>query len=227
MNAVGAAVDNDGFFSELIIDDIQQVGICLEAHLNALAAEHGKRLFAMLGNIQRFRARIPVDGFVRHLDIKHTVNAVTCRILVLVVIADEVVIVICKHHRHGIDDITLAILTKLPFTAAVEVEIPERDFPLGEDTVLYGIDAVIDALVGVLRSVELDDIALQDLRTVAAAESRDLVNKFRRLSFGDETCRLYSVDENAKFGDIEAPVHHIIRIAMLPALTDDLVTERV
>ena len=27
LNAVGAAVDNDGFFSELIIDDIQQVGI--------------------------------------------------------------------------------------------------------------------------------------------------------------------------------------------------------
>ena len=52
LNAVVSATDNDGFFSELIIDDIQQVGICLEAHLNALAAEHGKRLFAMLGNIQ-------------------------------------------------------------------------------------------------------------------------------------------------------------------------------
>ena len=76
-----------------------------------------------------------------------------------------------------------------------------------------------------LGCVEFDDITLQYLRAVAAAESRNLIDKFRSLLLGDKTCRLYRVYQNAEFGNIETAVNNIIRIAVLSALTYNFISE--
>ena len=65
----------------------------------------------------------------------------------LIVITYKIIIIICEHHRLGVDDITLSFFAEFSLAIAVKVEILKGYFPSGEDPVLNGVDAVIYTLV--------------------------------------------------------------------------------
>ena len=211
--------------AEPVVDRIEKFLGGVEPHEHTFAAEHIKRLPAVLGDIEFGRSRGGIDRLIGDPDIQHPVYAVICGVFVLVVIADEIVIVACEHHRDGIDEIAPAVLAQPPFPLRIEVKVLERHLPSREHPVLEGVDIVIDMLVGMLCGVEFDDVPLEDLGAVAAAERGYLVHEFRRLLLGDETRRLHGVDEHAQLRDIESPVHDIIGIAVLAPPRDDLIAE--
>ena len=88
----------------------------------------------------------------------------------------------------------------------VEVEVVEGGLAAVGQRLLQLVDAEIDGLVGVLAGVEADDVLLQDLSPVAAAQGRDLGRELGGLLLRDEGGRLQGVDDDLQLRDAEPPV---------------------
>ena len=88
----------------------------------------------------------------------------------------------------------------------IQIKIPEQHFFLLIDSLLYGIHIIEDLLIGMLSGFEVDNVAFEDLRTMAAAQVCDLINQLRGLLFCNKTSSLYGVQQDFKLRNAEAAI---------------------
>ena len=223
----GAAVlvhpPHGGVLAELVIDCAQQLVCEAQRDRDRLAAEHGEGLLRegrdlLLRELCRGAGRA-----VQHRDVLHPVHPVADDPFVLRAPADEIVVVVEEDQGRRVHHVQLLLLPVDALVVLVQVEVVEGRLPLCQQGLFQLVDAVIDGLVRVLPGVEVNDVLLQDLPHVAAAEGRDLFREFGGLFLRDEGRRLEGVDHDLQLRDAEPPVRHPVEPIPPDLLGTDLV----
>ena len=111
-------------FAEFVVDDVEDAFVRFEVDLDRFAAEHGKGLFAVFGDVDRLRTSSGIDILIGNFHILHSVHAISSHGVVVVVIAYQIIVVVGVDKVDGIDDILIAVLSQHALTA-IEVEVAE------------------------------------------------------------------------------------------------------
>lgn len=99
-------------FTEFVVDDVEDAFVRFEVDLDRFAAEHGKSLLAMFGDIERLRTGGGIDILIGNFHILHSVHAISSHGVVVVVIAYQIIVVVGIDKVDGIDDILIAVLSQ-------------------------------------------------------------------------------------------------------------------
>ena len=111
-------------FAKFVVDDVENAFVRFEVDLDRFAAEHGKGLFAVFGDVERLRAGSGIDIRIGNFHVLHSVHAISRHGIMVVVIAYQIIVVVGVDEIDGIDDILIAVFAQHALIA-IEVEIAE------------------------------------------------------------------------------------------------------
>ena len=196
--------------AELVVDRADQLVGEAQRDLLGLAAEHLEGLLREGRDLLLWQLRGGAGRLVQGRDGLHPVHPVTDDLLILLAPAHQIVVVLHEDQGDGVHHVELPVLAVDLLVLFVEIEIVEGGPAAAGQRLLQLVDAEIDGLVGVLAGVEADDVLLQDLSPVVAAQGRDLLRELGGLFLRDEGRRLQRVDQDLQLGDAEPAVGDVV-----------------
>ena len=125
----------------------------------------------------------------------------------LIVIAEQVILVVREDRRNGIDLVDLVFLAVYSAFIRVVIEIQILYLLALFQRLRDDRDGTEDILVMALDRIEGDDVLLDRLRLAAACKFGDLIDEQLCLFFRNEGGCLYGVHQNLYFRHAELAVH--------------------
>ena len=203
-----------GIKPELVQHDVDEGVISLERYFAFLAREHSEQLPLVLLNGTKLRQLRRHNIFRRDLHLRHPVDAVVRGVAVLVVVAEQVILVVREDRRNGIDLIDFVFLAVYPALIRVVIEVQILYLLALFQRLRNDRDGAKDVLVMALDRIEGDDVLFDGFRLAAACKFGNLIDEQLCLFFGNEGGCLHGVHQNLYFRHAEFAAFHEVFVGL-------------
>ena len=215
-----AADTQAGIEPELVQHGVDEGVIRFEGNFAFLAREHSEQLPLVLLNGAKLRQFRRHNIFRRNLHLRHSVDAVVRGVAVLVVVAEQVILVVREDRRNGIDLIDFVFLAVYPAFIRVVIEIQILYLLALFQRLRDDRDGAEDVLVMAFDRIEGDDVLFDGLRLAAAGKFGNFIDEQLCLFFRNEGGCLYGVHQNLYFRHAELAVLHEVFVSLAADAVD-------
>ena len=141
-------------------------------------------------------------------------------VAVLVVVAEQVILVVREDRRNGIDLINFVFLAVYPALIRVVIEVQILYLLALFQRLRDDRDGTEDVLVMAFDRIEGDDVLFDGLRLAAACKFGNLIDEQLCLFFRNEGGCLYGVHQNLYFRHAELAVLHEVFVSLAADAVD-------